>query len=57
MASVESSSGDVIVFTRKADKPPPPTTVGVLDWLRSNLFYSRLGSIATIRAGNPALGR
>jgi len=47
MASVESSSGDVIVFTPKASKPPPPTTVGVLGWLRENLFYSWTSTVIT----------
>ncbi len=50
MASVESSSGDVIVFTPKASKPPPPTTVGVLGWLRENLFYSWFSTIVTFAA-------
>ncbi|GMQ75825.1 MAG: amino acid ABC transporter permease [Gammaproteobacteria bacterium] len=50
MAGVESSSGDVIVFTPKASKPPPPTTVGVLGWLRENLFYSWLSTIVTFAA-------
>jgi general L-amino acid transport system permease protein len=47
MASVESSSGDVIVFTPKVSKPPPPTTVGVLGWLRENLFYSWTSTVIT----------
>ena len=50
MASVESQSGDVIVFTPKAAKPPPPTTVGVLGWLRENLFYSWFSTIVTFAA-------
>ncbi len=50
MASVDSSSGDVIVFTPKASKPPPPTTVGLLGWLRANLFYSWFSTIVTITA-------
>ena len=50
MAGVESSSGDVIVFTPKANKPPPPTTVGVLGWLRENLFYSWFSTIVTFAA-------
>ena len=51
MASVESSAGDVIVFTKKPDKPPPPTTVGVLGWVRENLFYSWTSTITTFVAG------
>jgi general L-amino acid transport system permease protein len=47
MASVESSSTDVIVFSPKAAKPPPPTTVGILGWLRENLFYSWFSAIVT----------
>jgi len=50
MAGVESSPGDVIVFTPKASKPPPPTTVGVLGWLRENLFYSWFSTIVTFAA-------
>lgn len=50
MANVESSSGDVIVFTPKAGKPPPPTTVGVIGWLRENLFYSWFSTIVTFAA-------
>lgn len=50
MAGVESSPGDVIVFTPKADKPPPPTTVGVLGWFRQNLFYSWFSTIITFAA-------
>jgi len=47
MASVDSSSGDVIVFSPKASKPPPPTTVGVLGWFRENLFYSWFSTVLT----------
>ena len=50
MASVDSSSGDVIVFTPKASKPPPPTTVGVLGWFRNNLFYSWFSTVLTFAA-------
>ena len=50
MAGVESSAGDVIVFTPMADKPPPPTTVGVLGWFRENLFYSWFSTIVTFAA-------
>jgi len=50
MASVDSKSGDVIVFTPKAAKPPPPTTVGVIGWLRENLFYSWLSTAVTVGA-------
>jgi general L-amino acid transport system permease protein len=47
MASVESSPGDVIVFSPKASKPPPATTVGVLGWFRENLFYSWFSTALT----------
>lgn len=50
MAGVESSPGDVIVFAPKADKPPPPTTVGVLGWFRENLFYSWFSTGVTFAA-------
>ena len=50
MASVESSSGDAIVFTPKASKPPPATTVGVLGWMRTNLFYSWFSAVVTFVA-------
>ena len=47
MASVDSSSADVIVFSPKASKPPPATTVGVLGWFRENLFYSWFSTALT----------
>ena len=47
MAGVDSSSGDLIVFTKKPDKPPPPATVGVLGWFRENLFYSWFSTALT----------
>jgi len=47
MASVGSSSADVIVFSPKASKPPPATTVGVLGWFRENLFYSWFSTALT----------
>jgi len=50
MASVESPSGDVIVFTPKASKPPPPATVGVLGWFRQSLFYSWFSTVVTFAA-------
>ena len=50
MAIVDSSSGDVIVFSPKASKPPPPTTVGVIGWFRENLFYSWFSTVLTFGA-------
>ncbi len=50
MAGVESSSAEVIVFTPKASKAPPATTVGVLGWLRENLFYSWFSAVLTFAA-------
>ncbi len=50
MAGVESSSADVIVFTPKASKAPPATTVGVLGWFRQNLFYSWFSTLVTFVA-------
>jgi general L-amino acid transport system permease protein len=51
MASVDSSSADVIVFSPKASKPPPATTVGVLGWFRENLFYSWFSTALTFACG------
>jgi len=51
MASVGSSSADVIVFSPKASKPPPATTVGVLGWFRENLFYSWFSTALTFACG------
>ena len=48
MAGIESPSREVIVFTPKADKAPPPTTVGVLGWMRENLFYSWFSTALTL---------
>jgi general L-amino acid transport system permease protein len=50
MAGLDSSSGDLIVFTKKPDKPPPLATVGVLGWFRENLFYSWFSTILTFAA-------
>ena len=47
MASVETSSADV-VFKPKPGRPPPPTTVGVLGWMRGNLFYSWFSTVLTL---------
>ena len=47
MAGLDSSPGDLIVFTKKPDKPPPLATVGVLGWFRENLFYSWFSTIRT----------
>ena len=35
-------------FLRKADLPPPVTTVGVMGWLRANLFSSPLNTVLTL---------
>lgn len=41
--------GDVApVFEPKPDLPPPATTVGVIGWLRSNLFPDLLNSVLTL---------
>lgn len=40
MANVEHPSHREIVFRPKPNRPAPATTVGVIGWLRTNLFYS-----------------
>jgi len=41
-------AAQAIVFNPKAPKPPPITTVGVLGWLRGNLFYSKFSTLLTL---------
>jgi len=43
----ELTHGDV-VFTPKPNQPPPPNTVGVIGWLRKNLFGGPFDSLMTI---------
>ena len=37
-----------IVFQPKSARPPPPNTVGVVGWLRENLFYSIPSTVFTV---------
>ena len=36
-----------IIFKPKPAEPPPPATVGVIGWLRENLFYSWFSTVVT----------
>lgn len=47
MANLDASSSDV-TFNPKPSLPPPPNTVGVVGWVRKNLFSSPLNAFLTI---------
>ena len=48
MATTEAQAGTAEVFKPKPDRPPPYSTVGVIRWLRENMFYSVFSSAITI---------
>ncbi len=39
---------ELVVFKPTPSRPPPPATVGVLGWLRENLFYSWFSTVLTM---------
>ncbi len=51
MTSVDISAGtDVLIFKPRPDLPAPRTTVGVIGWLRANLFNGGFNSLLTVAA-------
>lgn len=51
MSSLGSSAGtDALIFKPMPDLPAPRTTVGVIGWLRANLFNGWFNSLLTILA-------
>jgi general L-amino acid transport system permease protein len=50
MANMDATSADV-AFRPKPSQPPPPNTVGVVGWLRKNLFGGPVDTVVTIFCG------
>jgi len=45
-----SAAGDALIFKPSPDLPAPATSVGVIGWLRANLFNGWLNSVLTVMA-------